>query len=1212
MKFYKLLICIIGISIGVFPSLYAQDLPTLPVIPSPQTWDFMAYGRVPVGLHTGQLDLEIPLYHYKDRDFDIPITLAYNSAGFTPSKPAGPVGLNWFLNYGGVITRQVVGYPDDTHPSSIEPIVGLFFRAYDQNASQSVSTNDVWSFAPPTQPIQFRERENYCLEQSSLFPINNGNNYYETTPDIFSFNFLGHRGKFVGDPTGKIHIYDCEGSGTYQVDISEAIILPGKPYNPYYSKIVVTTGDGYKYTFGGDDSSYEYINQTGRPEILSADDHNSVIVSWYLSKIEAPNGREVNFEYEEYANYGPISKPTHFVITETPAEEKGYQVKRISASMIEFENQGGYNINTPISQCLKTVYIKNISIDSIKITFSNTYRESRDTESYYSIASPQLDLTGYSTMKLDAMSVSGPNGVLKTIKFGFGYYLNSIPPLNAYLYSPQANRMFLDSLSINNNEVYYFDYNRKENLPDPLTRSVDYWGFWNGGNTPNYNFADSPTNPSMIPNFDRDIFHTTGDIIYQPGNSREPSTTQGVFDAALLNKIIYPTGGSTIITYEPHDYSKRLERRDTTSFLPHLFNVMRNGGGARVKILKDIDADGTIVNQREFNYKNSNNKSSGVLENWPIMAKRDTLLDMASFRYHVIMQSSGFSINCLDDGYIRYAEVKESYPDNSYTTYRFSTYDDKPDDAVNNNSQYTKSLSNPRLIVLPSKFYRNITRMPNSRAQERGKLSEKIHHNNYGTPISKELYSYSNICPDLVAGTSFCGDIFYSYLIHAGSILPETIIQTIYDPNGFNSVTTTTYSYNALGLRSKESQTQSDNSVINTYTRYVSDLDNTSLLPIPTSPAGNSIAVEGTVSTGFTRLNSSMPGVPVEQAVYKKPAGGNEVFISAAATFFKPSIFKSDVALPYQQLTLHASTSTSTGIADYHPLEKNGNNYKYDKRMALEVTYDSYDNYDNVTQYTGRDGLPVSYLWGYKGLYPIAKIVGASYSEVSSGLGIHDYLLAENNLSMMNIKPMIEQLKSNLPDAQISGYSYIPLVGLSAEIAPNGLMTSYKYDTFGRLRHIMDHRDKIIESYEYHYQGQPIDNTELLESNSWVRTNISRCDTIPGSMKGNVLVKEKEYDKDGNETGEERWTNIVGATCSLDPARYSYEDTYNYDWGANICTITFKRTYDDGRDPTYRITASNGVSSFVYAVPRFSHGSFIFDGNQSGGFYISNIEVIFN
>ena len=140
--------------------------------------------------------------------------------------------------------------------------------------------------------------------------------------------------------------------------------------------------------------------------------------------------------------------------------------------------------------------------------------------------------------------------------------------------------------------------------------------------------------------------------------------------------------------------------------------------------------------------------------------------------------------------------------------------------------------------------------------------------------------------------------------------------------------------------------------------------------------------------------------------------------------------------------------------------------------LQTEITYKYDQTNGNLLQYIGRDGVPVSYLWGYNNKYPVAKIVGIAHSVIKDTLSSNqETILAKENANTNEIESLISSLKASHSGAEITGYSYIPLVGLSAEISPNGLMTSYGYDTFGRLLLISDHNGKSMERYEYNYTG---------------------------------------------------------------------------------------------------------------------------------------------
>lgn len=98
----------------------AQDFRTLglpigkPSSYSPQVSELMRYDdHAAINYNTGCLTPTIPLVHFQDQDFDLPISISYNASGFRPRSADNFVGRDWMLNAGGVVYRQVNGIPDD-------------------------------------------------------------------------------------------------------------------------------------------------------------------------------------------------------------------------------------------------------------------------------------------------------------------------------------------------------------------------------------------------------------------------------------------------------------------------------------------------------------------------------------------------------------------------------------------------------------------------------------------------------------------------------------------------------------------------------------------------------------------------------------------------------------------------------------------------------------------------------------------------------------------------------------------------------------------------------------------------------------------------------------------------------------------------------------------------------------------------------------------
>jgi hypothetical protein len=81
--------------------------------PSPEAQSFMRYGEIPVDPSTGVPDIQIPLYQITSGKLSLPVSLTYHASGIRVSDVASVVGLGWRLFAGGVLTKTVVGKPDN-------------------------------------------------------------------------------------------------------------------------------------------------------------------------------------------------------------------------------------------------------------------------------------------------------------------------------------------------------------------------------------------------------------------------------------------------------------------------------------------------------------------------------------------------------------------------------------------------------------------------------------------------------------------------------------------------------------------------------------------------------------------------------------------------------------------------------------------------------------------------------------------------------------------------------------------------------------------------------------------------------------------------------------------------------------------------------------------------------------------------------------------
>ena len=167
------------------------------VQPSPNIAAMGKYVDFPISYYTGTPQISIPLYDLKDNAAHVPISLSYHPSGIRVSEIASWVGLGWNLNATGMITRTVRGAPDEgskidgngTHPKGYYVDSGLV-----QLAMLPAPANGVM----PTTDA------NLWLQNMQIPQLAAGASDGE--PDLFTFSCNGYGGKFVFDEHRTPHL----------------------------------------------------------------------------------------------------------------------------------------------------------------------------------------------------------------------------------------------------------------------------------------------------------------------------------------------------------------------------------------------------------------------------------------------------------------------------------------------------------------------------------------------------------------------------------------------------------------------------------------------------------------------------------------------------------------------------------------------------------------------------------------------------------------------------------------------------------------------------------------------------------------------------------------------------------------------------------------------------------------------------------------------
>src|SRR6185312_1376860 len=136
-------------------------------------------------------NISVPIHTVRCGHINVPITLRYHPANVKMATHPSWVGTGWDLESGGVITRTVKWLPDEFYGGP--KIMGAGAAQY---YPEPVSN-------PPTSGAQTIYNNNNWATQSSLDAYFSGSGTLtDVCADEFTFNVMGHSGKFYYTPSG--------------------------------------------------------------------------------------------------------------------------------------------------------------------------------------------------------------------------------------------------------------------------------------------------------------------------------------------------------------------------------------------------------------------------------------------------------------------------------------------------------------------------------------------------------------------------------------------------------------------------------------------------------------------------------------------------------------------------------------------------------------------------------------------------------------------------------------------------------------------------------------------------------------------------------------------------------------------------------------------------------------------------------------------------
>jgi YD repeat-containing protein len=322
------------------------------------------------------------------------------------------------------------------------------------------------------------------------------NGQLDLEPDIFYFNFGSESGQFFYDETSLKFV---------SVNNSMNIIQ----YNNLTGGWIITTNDGTTYFF--DDF------ETSQTSALPCKGNSGFTkTAWYLSKIENYNKTDViQFNYQSYNyRFETLYESDRHFVTDPNAD----------CSTIDF---GPEVTNCFQSNEFNSKRLISIIARSGKVEF---------------VVNPDERLDLPDDHALEKIKVFNSSGLLtETFQLNQDYFGNVIEGSPSVNYRLKLN--YIDKLTENFNERFRtFEYSSYE-LPSRISYAQDYWGYYNG----------QLGNRGLIP---RMVLQTAGGPLIYQGANRYPSSEITNFEAGMLKKVIYPTGGHSSFEYENHQVNE--------------------------------------------------------------------------------------------------------------------------------------------------------------------------------------------------------------------------------------------------------------------------------------------------------------------------------------------------------------------------------------------------------------------------------------------------------------------------------------------------------------------------------------------------------------------------------------------------------------------------------------------------------------------------------
>ncbi|UXX79446.1 RHS repeat protein [Reichenbachiella carrageenanivorans] len=957
----------------------------------------------------GMTGVSIPLAVFSTNYLSVPLSLYYYSTGTKVDQLASNVGLGWSLQAGGAITRTVRGKRDE-----------------------------IASMAYPSDIDDFSSNSVVDFIAGALDPNQN----IDTEPDMFSFNFSGYSGSFVFDSNGEVQVMPYQ---NLHFETNDSL--------DYFH---ITTPDGIKYIFGGlgaIESSKSW--NSGDECNASGGYHDFIKTSWYLKKIIPPLGDEVDFEYQSNEfTYVAGKSQTVYDFISTSSSNHNYSGKYYSYSI-----------------CETNITVKELLLNKIS------------SERYGSITLSGSQRVDVGNIRLDSLIVRNKNNEKqRSISLEYQY--------------SNSDRMFLALLkgcdkNGNQDAVHSFDYYNIHSLPPRLSNAQDHFGYFNGKGS---------SNGQLLPKYNASIDGVSSDYngcFDHLGTTREPDGKFAKY--GMLKSVVYPRGAITMIEYEPNRLSNNKET-----------------GGLRLAKISNIDPISGQKDLTNYHYNKLANltESSGHQQYqpsfWSYYSKftnsikhstdscsyiENTYASIQSNSLNTLYNTSGHSITYSN------VTVSKGYDfENGATEYEYIVSNDissaplfgeringiplnnvgwdngllKTVEIFKKNGQGSfLSLSKVENVYFPDPLRNAMVpgaviqrtdeknncnpteqvQCTEENSQQRFMIICRANHVHDLAPTKectavgndnfwKVTYTppcYGHVGEQIVLPRALDNVDIAEYQNHSFWYYLQSTKSTKYDENGQNPIVVISNFHYDNPEHAQLTSQDNDASVEGIFTtsyKYPQDYDESA-----------SAVIEA-------MMNKNLVGVPIE---ITNDVNGQIIGANATQYLYDTTL---EAIVPNAAYSYENSGSQFSASID-------GVNFSsYQKKQEIL----SRDNYGQVISWRAHDDVVNTIIRGYDQTLVVANITNATVGDVMSILPLlgSDLNAGAGGLSV----DQVDALRSELPAAFITSYTYKLGYGVESVTDPNGRVMTYEYDESGRVKYVKDQDGNIRSASLYHNKSQ--------------------------------------------------------------------------------------------------------------------------------------------